>query len=226
MTRSSAGPLIAAFAVGAALCAGARADSTFYGPIPYLSAQDSPFHDEILAGTDFLETFECNSVVAPGVAVTGGSVIGPSGVTDSVDADDGVIDGSGTGGHSILGDGAGIIFTFDQTVLGALPVEAGIVWTDGGFGCDVTFEAFGPGGVSLGSLTATAQGDNSFSGTTGEDIFYGVFDPGGIESIKISDSIGGLEADHLQYTFEIDHGITIFQENFECGLSKWSSVVP
>lgn len=41
--------------------------------------------------------------------------------------------------------------------------------------------------------------DGSFAGTTAEDRFFGVTHAGGIESIKISNTSGGIEVDHLQF---------------------------
>ena len=180
--------------------AGVANAQTFFGPTPYLSSSDSPFASSILAGTMNLETFESGTFATPGVTASAGGVIGPSGITDSVDADDGVIDGSGTGGHSFFsGSGAaGITFTFDATVLGALPTQAGIVWTDGAG--TTLFEAFGPGGVPLGSIGPVAIADGTFSGTTAEDRFFGVSSAGGISAIRISNTSGGIEVDHLQYT--------------------------
>src|SRR6185369_13473933 len=105
--------------------------ATFVGPIPYLSAADNPF----TAGSPGLciETFEDGTLDPEGVTGNGAPV-DPSGITDSVDGDDGVIDGSGTGGHSYFsGNGSGgITFTFDPQRTGGLPTEAGMVWTDGG----------------------------------------------------------------------------------------------
>ncbi len=92
----------------------ATADAGFvqyYGPIPYTSAADSPFDTN-----DFgfcIEDFENLVQDVPG-ATGNGSPIGAGGLTDSVDGDDGTIDGSGTNGHSYFGNGAtGIIVTFD-----------------------------------------------------------------------------------------------------------------
>src|SRR5258705_12020261 len=118
--------------VGFLIMSTAVVAQTFIGPTPYLSKNDSPFLTSINAGTTFLETFESGALTTPGVTISGGSVIGPGGLTDSVDADDGAIDGSGTNGHSVFGAGTpGITFTFDATVLGHLPTQVGIVWTDG-----------------------------------------------------------------------------------------------
>jgi hypothetical protein len=172
---------------------------TFLGPTPYLSQSDSPFAASITAGTTFLETFESGALTTPGVAIAGGGVIGPSSITDSVDADDGTIDGSGVQGHSLFqpAGSTGITFTFDASVLGHLPTQVGIVWTDGAG--STLFEAFGPGGVPLGTIGPVAIADGTFSGTTAEDRFFGVINAGGISSIRISNTQGGIEVDHLQY---------------------------
>lgn len=174
---------------------------TFLGPTPYLSRADSPFVAEINAGQVYLDDFECGFLNVPGVTPSDGTVIPPGfeGLIDSVDGDDGAIDGSGLGGHSLFtGSGAtGITFTFNQTTLGAFPTQVGIVWTDGGG--DATFEAFDALGMSLGTIGPVAIGDGSNSGTTAEDRFFGVTFAGGISAIKISNTGGGLEVDHLQY---------------------------
>lgn len=172
---------------------------TFIGPTPYLSKNDSPFITSINAGTTFLETFESGVLATPGVTPSTGVVVEPGGITDSVDADDGAIDGSGTGGHSFFsGAGAtGITFTFDPLVLGQLPTQVGIVWTDGAG--TTLFEAFGPGGVPLGQIGPIAIADGSITGETAEDRFFGVINPAGISAIRISNTSGGIEVDHLQY---------------------------
>jgi hypothetical protein len=132
-------------------------------------------------------------------------VNGNNPVVDSVDGDDGVIDGSGTAGHDYATPGQteniGLGFTFDALILGALPTHAGIVWTDGSFGTGVTFEAFDQNNVSLGFTTINNVGDNSFAGGTAEDRFFGVINAGGISRITIRDTYSGnqLVVDHLQY---------------------------
>jgi hypothetical protein len=175
------------------------AGQTFIGPSAYLSEADSPFAASIAAGTTFLETFESGALTTPGVTASAGAPLAPGGITDSVDGDDGAIDGSGTAGFSFFsGDGAtGITFTFDATVLGHLPTQVGIVWTDGAG--TTTFEAFGPGGVPLGQIGPVAIADGTFSGTTAEDRFFGVTNAAGISAIRISNTSGGIEVDHLQY---------------------------
>ena len=169
---------------------------------PYLQFSDSPFSGLDFSGGYFhLENFEDDALNTPGVTATGGSVIGIEdfgSLVDSVDVDDGVIDGLSTTGN--LGRsyfGGAFTFNFSMTILGNLPTSVGIVWTDGS-GL-VSLEAFDQNGISLGSATGVAHSDGSFSGTTGDDRFYGVTHPSGISRIILSSST--QEADHLQYGF-------------------------
>lgn len=187
------------------LCAG-PASAALLGPSPYLSATDSPF-----ATTSFsyyyLETFEDDALNVPGASVNSGFVLNPAALTDSVDADDGVIDGDGRGGHSWYATQP-LTFSFDAGVLGALPTHVGIVWTDVGFVSDggtlgsslVEFEAFDALNQSLG--TTSLLGDGSVSGGTAEDRFFGAINAGGISRfvIRMPDS-QDWEVDHLQYGY-------------------------
>jgi uncharacterized repeat protein (TIGR01451 family) len=172
--------------------------ATFFGPLAYTCQNDSPFFAGILAGNILLETFEDGLFNVTGAAASTGSVLGPGGLTDSVDCDDGVVDGSGTNGRSFFaGSGAtGITFTFSAAVLGSLPTQVGIAWTDGSG--TISFEAFDAVGASLGVVTGN-HADGSVSGTTGEDRFYGVMNAGGISAIRIRNTSGGIEVDHLQF---------------------------
>jgi hypothetical protein len=177
--------------------------SGYLCPTPYLSFDDSP-----LKGLSFsyfhLETFEDHLFNVPGVSADFGGVtsvvFGPS-IHDSVDGDDGMVDGSGLGGDSFFAPNGpgGITFTFNSAVLGSLPTHAGIVWTDGGGGSLVTFEAFDRDGKSLGIVGPVAIADFSNNGETGEDRFVGVINEDGISAIKIRNTSGGIEVDHLQY---------------------------
>ena len=182
----------------------------FIGPTPYLAFDNSisgaGFALSPFAGQSFtyfyLETFEDHLFNTPGVTASAGAVVsviyGPSS-HDSVDADDGVIDGNGLQGDSFYSENgaAGILFTFNAGILGALPTHAGIVWTDGAQ--DVTFRAFGQGGSLLGTIHAGDLQDHSFDGGTSEDRFLGVIDLGGISAIFISNIAAGIEVDHLQF---------------------------
>lgn len=182
----------------------ASAADTSFGPTPYVKAADSPFSSGSFSYFH-LETFEDHLLNTPGVSASAGGVtsvvFGPS-IHDSVDADDGNIDGSGLAGDSYFSGngGAGIKFTFDPGVLGTLPTSAGIVWTDGGGSNQtVTFTAFGPGGGILFTTTVGGFLDNSVNGETAEDRFFGYSSDGGISAIFMSNTGGGIEVDHLQY---------------------------
>lgn len=180
---------------------GNRHEVQFLGPTPYLSQADSPFNADIISGGTFLADFEDGLLNTPGVSASAGgvtSVVFGRGLHDSVDADDGVIDGSGSNGDSFFSwsGSTGITFSFDASILGS-PTHAGLVWTDG-VGTTL-FEAFGPDGVSLGTIGPVAIADNTHNGATAEDHFFGVINASGISSIKISNTSGGIEIDHLQY---------------------------
>lgn len=178
-----------------------NANAALLGPTSYTSFSDSPFYGGTFSSF-FLEDFEDHLFNTAGVTASAGGVtsvvFGPS-LHDSVDADDGAIDGSGLAGDSYYsGSGAaGILFTFDSGILGALPTHAGLVWTDGAG--TTTFEAFDAGGVSMGVLGPTLIADGSYAGTTADDYFFGAENLGGISSIFISNTSGGIEIDHLQF---------------------------
>ncbi len=196
-------PFVVASLAFGGFASDARAAATFLEPTPYLSFADSPF-----SGGSFsyfhLETFEDHLFNTLGVSASAGGVtsvvFGPS-IHDSVDADDGVIDGSGLMGDSYYSPSgaSGYTFTFSAAALGTLPTSAGIVWTDAGGCASVTFKAFGPGGGLLFTQTRSGFVDNSNNGETAEDRFFGVVDAVGISAIFISNSSGGIEVDHLQY---------------------------
>ena len=175
---------------------------------------DSPF-DPTGSAYFHLEDFEDGALNTPGVSASAvWRVAAPSGFTDSVDADDGTINNSGTAGRSFYSGGTqpSLSITFSATALGGnLPTFVGIVWTDvgivqsgtSGFG-DVTFSAFGPMGISLGSNIGTNLGNGSAFGSgslaTAEDRFFGVINLDGISSITISmNNSVDWEVDHLQY---------------------------
>jgi hypothetical protein len=188
----------------------AAAESLIYSPYPYAQRTDGPWN---LVSFDWFELENFEGDAKPGyTATTGGRILGASLLTDSVDADDGVIDGLGTGGRSWFSDGTTdtITFTFDAAVLGRLPTHVGIVWTDvgnpgpggGEFGrALIFFEAFDAGGNSIGGI-GRELGDSAVDGGTDEDSFAGVYHPGGVSSIRMTAG-GSLdwEVDHLQYGF-------------------------
>ncbi len=166
---------------------------------PYLSFSDSPFFGlDFSSGYFHLEDFEDDALDTPGVSttmgnpcITGFACFVGSTLNDSVD-------GPSTQSH--WSSGAPIEYTFDASILGALPTHAGIVWTDGVN--DIVFEAFDNAGISLGMLTGS-HANPGFVYDPNENRFYGSDLAGfgsstGISRIVIN-SPGAFEVDHLQY---------------------------
>lgn len=170
---------------------------TFLGPTPYLQTSDSP----LLSLSGFaVDNLEDGALDVPGVTADFGHVLAPSTLTDSVDNDDGALDGFGLDGHSWFGNGGlGVRFTFDAAQIGFVPKSAGVVWTDGTD--PISFEAFDTNGASLGVVIGN-HSDDSFGGQTAEDRFYGISYAAGIGSIRMTNG-GGIELDHVQYANEV-----------------------
>lgn len=162
----------------------------------YAGFNDSPFKG-VAFSYFYLENFEDGALNTPGVTATGSDLRINYG-DDSVDSDDGVMDGDGTAGVDMWAWGEpGITFAFNQSQLGTLPTHVGIVWTDGIN--PITFEAYDANGASLGTVTGL-HADNNHYGFTNDDRFYGVINSGGISKIVISNAMyAGIEVDHLQY---------------------------
>jgi hypothetical protein len=188
-----------------ALCTFAAGNSVaadFFGPTPYVQRSDTPaaFSVDSLD----IEDFEDGLLDPRLIPVTPVELIGPGGLTDSVDADDGVVDGSGINGRSLF-SGVAIRIEFASPVL-----QAALVWTDGGFNTQATIEAFDPLGESLGTHGPFTLGDGSNGGTTAEDRFFGVIDDSGIGAIEIRHTSGGYEIDHIQWLES-----SVFRDGFE-----------
>jgi len=173
----------------------AQADPLF-GPImAYDGFDDSPlstmsfdyFH--LIKMTDLTAGLP---MTAPGATASAGVVIAPGFEVDSVD-------GANLGQSLFSGDGStGITFTFDKTVLGALPTAVGIAWTDGVR--LIHFSAVDGNGNSLGQIDDNTCCDfNSGDGNSANYRLFYAIDPLGISSIHISNDGGGIEVDHLQY---------------------------
>ncbi len=188
------------------------ASNTFAGEIgnyifidePYLLSSDSPFD---LSGPDsdfLLENFEDGLINSLGLYGFDGEIRNPSNFTDSVDIDDGVVDGFGQEGHSYWAfadaeNGPHARFEFDVKALGYFPTAVGLVWTDGNPSATIVFEAFGPDGKSLGVMQLSGLGDGNGQGGTDEDRFMGVTFDGGISAIELRADMGRIEMDHVQY---------------------------
>ena len=182
------------------------------GPAAYLQASDSPFSAlDLSAGYFYLENFEDGALNTPGVAgITGGVPPLVSPFSDSVDADDGAVDGLGSHGNSWFSASGTTGFTFDAPLLGTLPSHAGFVWTDGPFGTAVAFTAWGADGVTIVCSIPAGPvfGDNSFGGETAEDRFVGCSNAGGVSRIEATNTLGGdIEVDHLQYGWALSRSV-------------------
>jgi hypothetical protein len=183
---------------------------------PYLSFADSPFNG-LNFSSFFLENFEDGMLNTLGVSAVSSSgrrlaFFQPGLFSDSVDSDDGTIDGLGRNGRAFgeVGDGliGGITFSFDAQALGRLPTHVGVVWTDSHSdsvpGLDrepLSIEAFDVLGNSLGDFGPFSVGDGRTDGTTSDDRFFGFIDSNGISAFSISQPniTVGFSLDHLQY---------------------------
>lgn len=189
-----------AFALATLAFGPAEAAATFFfSNSTYSSPGDIPLGFYSGGAPTVLDDLE-DGVLDASLSASAGSIVGPGqfdGLRDSVDVDDGALDGSGLGGSSwFSGDGqGGVTFSFVGTTL---PTAFALVWTDGGGGL-VTFSATDGNGNSLGSISPASFADFSNSGTTAEDRFFGVTFDGGIRSIFISSAGGGIELDHIQH---------------------------
>ncbi|MBI5802249.1 MAG: PD40 domain-containing protein [Verrucomicrobia bacterium] len=169
------------------------------GTTPYLSRTNSPFFAGILSGAFTLETFERGNSSIAGVTASAGRVAESGAFTDSVDADDGAVDGNGNAGRSYLVTETNTVtFTFNPLLLGRLPTKVGIVISDT-FTANTRMEAFNAGGASLGIIGPLQIGDNLFTGQTAEDRFIGVEFAGGISALRVFYPQPDFELDHLQF---------------------------
>jgi hypothetical protein len=179
-----------------------HAQVTYFGPTPYAQQSDTPagFSSE----PTVVENME-DGVLDPRISAPATGIIGPGGLTDSVDIDDGLLNGNGSNGRSLFAN------TPDMSIVFPNVQSAGLVWTDGE-SAQVTFEAFDTAGVSLGVHGPFPIGDGNITGQTAEDRFFGARSSQGISRIRIRHtvSIGGLEIDHVQFSSD-----AIFANGFE-----------
>jgi hypothetical protein len=193
-------------ALAAALGAPHPVGAALLGPSAYTSTADSPFFPFAGFGYFHLENFDDHALSTPGVTVSPGTAVtaANTGYDGSIIDQVGLAGGCPPGGLAVAcdtlfsGDGSGgLTFTFSAVALGGLPDAVGLVWTDGDG--TITFEAFDENGISLGQLVGNHADAGSYNGTIVDDRFYGATNSGGISRIVISNSIGGIEVDDLQY---------------------------
>lgn len=195
------------FSTGVFLLAAGHANATLIGPIPYLSLADSPI--SAIAGFQ-VEDMEDQVFDLPGVIATGNSLrlsstFGNT-LVDSVDADNGAIDGNGQRianmGEAYWANGdPGFTFTF----VGPLPTHVGVVWTDGS-GL-VNFRAWDAANMLIAESLGNTHPDADFHGGTAEDRFYGAFNAAGVARMQIWNTAGGIEVDHIQYAGRANVGV-------------------
>ncbi len=175
-------------------------------PQGYLTSDTGPFAN-VAFDYFYLEDFEDHELNQPGVSASSWQLSSSFDVSiiDSVDGDD----GNPTDNQCIKLDGycdalwasGTVTFTFNVEELGGYPTHAGAVWTDGeGM---VGFEAFGLQGEVIYAVEPFSE-PGVFPGVgvqsdTAEDRFFGVYSPDGITAIRLYNTSGGVEVDHLQY---------------------------
>ena len=182
----------------------------FVEPLAYSSMANSPWDVSQLGANRILETFEDGILHLPGTTISAGAIKNPGPTTDSVDADDGVVNGIGTTGRSwSVPAGTPVNFTFDPAVLGGYPKQAGLVVTSSAFNTTVTMTVYRPSGTIL-SQTIYSFAAGGVQGSTADDRFVGVSAGGGISRITLAAATGELELDHVQYSLPVPDGATIY----------------
>lgn len=183
----------------------ANAGTTTFGPTPYLQFGDTPADFFCTACASHIEDFE-DGMLDGFLSINNGMIFPPNGTTgtsnpstDSVDGDDGAVDGIGLEGYSwFSGNGAtSIEVSFANDVK-----AAGLVFTDGDSdSSNVLLEALDMSGNVLALINAGDLADDSFFGETEEDRFLGFTDmDAAISSIRISiDAGSGIEIDHIHW---------------------------
>ena len=206
--RSLSLRLIAGAFLAAVLPLAADAATTTFGPTAYLQHGDTPAGFACDQCDLVVEDFE-DSSLDPFITIDNGHILNPNSmsgvtnsVTDSVDGDDGMVDGNGNGGYSWF-TGASNSADNQLTISFASPVKsAGFVITDGD-NVSSTFlvEAFDAMGTSLGLIDTGDIADNFFTGETAEDRFVGFQDMNGAISSLSLTMVGGIgiEIDHIHY---------------------------
>jgi len=174
---------------------------SFFPATPYLQAGDADSLFDASWPISF-EDFEDNSV-DPFIVEIMGEILPPnfstgiSNLTDSVDGDDGAVDGVGNDAYSFFNNGRSIHVSFASPV-----TSAGLVWTDGDpASAGVMLEAFDASGMSLGVFDYGDIGDDLITGQTAEDRFIGASSMDGIGSLTVTNLPGGngIEIDHVHW---------------------------
>lgn len=189
--------------IPAALAAGADALVVLH-PGAYTKLGDSGLFGAMSLDDEFrCETFEDGAANTLGLTIAGGAIVGPSPTTDSVDADDGSVNQSGTAGHSYRASAlSGVSLTFSSAALGGLPERVGVVLTDAPAGSTVVVTVATGAGASF-AKSVGPVGDGADDGSTGEDRLISVTSSLGVAGVTLSlaapDAGASFEIDHVQY---------------------------
>ncbi len=200
--------LSTALSVVAVLAEPLGENATLIGPVHYQSFAASRFARASFAYFH-LEDFENGILDTFNALAPHGMVLQRAGQAVSAEAEDGRTDNSRPSHNTWYADGDSILtFSFSKELLGELPTDAGLIWTDmglanirGGFK-SVLFEAFDASNNLLGAIGPSAMGDGLFAGQTAEDRFFGVSSANGVGSIRIT-SLSSTEQgmDQFRYPF-------------------------
>jgi hypothetical protein len=162
----------------------------------------------------YCETFEDGAVNTPGLSIGGGSIFTPGPTTDSVDFDDGSLNGSGTGGWSYKANaGATITISINQAALTGLPERLAFAWTDGAQNSSLTLVVTTGTNATFTRTLGPAM-DASTNGGTAEDRLVSITSSQGIKSVAITASGGqGFEIDHVQYEDPVVRDLSQWNEH-------------
>jgi hypothetical protein len=152
-------PFAVAVACGLVFAATPLSAATFLGPSACSSSADIPLQFYAGGSPLFLDDFE-DGTLDGGITASAGGVLTTGNLRDSDDAEDGVIDASGSQGNPYFSANAaaGILFTFATRI-----AAAAAVWTDGRG--EVTFEAFRDG-LLPGMIGPVAIAEANITGQT------------------------------------------------------------
>lgn len=220
------------FAIVTSMCAAVHGGVTSFGPLPYTSIHDSPFDLSGAGSQFFLEDFEDGSLDLPPNVSAGCclEIRSPGPLTDSVDADDGSIDGDGRGGHSLTSTRMTVLPTNPlsyETLLGPfdfafadpsqLPTSVGFVLTDAIYRSGLIIGVLDEAGVNWRFEFVNLM-DQQYDGGTTEDLFFGITGDVGIRRMGMymfgstADDFQRSEFDHFQFGRMIPEPIVEIRE--------------
>ncbi len=197
----------------ASLCALPATAVTYFGPTPYAQRSDSPFAQAISEGVVRVEDFEDGLLNSGFASTTCGAVSAM--FRPSVDEDDGVVDGLGTGQAwtSLLGPNCdfGLLdFRFEPDELGRLPNFVGFVVVGSGAGEFIDGRFYYRAYPSIFAMNGVELSDDRFfelpefgnfdAGSTYYSRFIGFTSEVGIAQLTVN---GISRIDHLQYGYVV-----------------------